>query len=196
MYTNIATPIHQIANQPRNFEGLQPFSQNHWHSRCRLHRQLTRVLCSDQRVWCRPSNISWISSWFHQVSRRTWSTYHFGGCTLQSGASQHWHQHVAICREAPLHGFQSYRCPWDLRNKNDFTGKVVPFGCLVYFWEDRKRPDSISRKMSPSSSLGVFLGYHIQSGHVWRDEYLVAHLDGLDYRLADGSVKVIRTKRL
>ena len=88
------------------------------------------------------------------------------------------------------------RSPWDLRNKRDFTGKIIPFGCLVYFWEDRKRPDSIAGKMSPSSSQGVFLGYHIQAGHVWRDEYLVAHLDGLDYRLADGSVKVIRTKRL
>ena len=50
--------------------------------------------------------------------------------------------------------------------------------------------------MSPNSSKGVFIGYHIQSGHVWRDEYLVAHLDGLDYKLSDGSVKVIRTKRL
>ena len=88
------------------------------------------------------------------------------------------------------------RSPWDLRNKRDFAGKIIPFGCLVYFWEDRKRPDSIAGKMSPSSSQGVFLGYHIQAGHVWRDEYLVAHLDGLDYRLADGSVKVIRTKRL
>ena len=88
------------------------------------------------------------------------------------------------------------RSPWDLRNKRDFSGKIIPFGCLVYFWEDRKRPDSIAGKMSPSSAQGVFLGYHIQAGHVWRDEYLVAHLDGLDYRLADGSVKVIRTKRL
>ena len=88
------------------------------------------------------------------------------------------------------------RSPWDLRNKRDFSGKIIPFGCLGYFWEDRKRPDSIAGKMSPSSSQGVFLGYHIQAGHVWRDEYLVAHLDGLDYRLADGSVKVIRTKRL
>ena len=88
------------------------------------------------------------------------------------------------------------RSPWDLRNKRDFSGKIIPFGCLVYFWGDRKRPDSIAGKMSPSSAQGVFLGYHIQAGHVWRDEYLVAHLDGLDYRLADGSVKVIRTKRL
>ncbi len=88
------------------------------------------------------------------------------------------------------------RSPWDLRDKRDFSGKIIPFGCLVYFWEDRKRPDSIAGKMSPSSSQGVFLGYHIQAGHVWRDEYLVAHLDGLDYRLADGSVKVIRTKRI
>ena len=90
----------------------------------------------------------------------------------------------------------SNRSPWDLRDKKDFLGKIIPFGCLVYFWEDRKRPDSVSGKMSPSSSQGVFLGYHIQAGHVWGDEYLVAHIDGLDYRLADGSVKVIRTKRL
>ena len=88
------------------------------------------------------------------------------------------------------------RSAWEIRNKREFPGKVIPFGCLVYFWEDRKRPDSVAGKVSPSSSTGVFLGYNIQSGHVWRDEYLVAHLDGLDYRLADGSVKVIRTKRL
>ena len=46
------------------------------------------------------------------------------------------------------------RCPWDLRNKKDFTGKIIPFGCLVYFWGDRKCPDSISWKMSHSSSPG------------------------------------------
>ena len=67
------------------------------------------------------------------------------------------------------------RSPWDLRDKRDFSGKIIPFGCLVYFWEDRKRPDSIAGKMSPSSSQGVFLGYHIQAGHVWRDEYLRLH---------------------
>ena len=85
---------------------------------------------------------------------------------------------------------------WELRYKREFDGKIIPFGCLVHFWENRKRPDSVAGKMSPNSSKGVFIGYHIQSGHVWRDEYLVAHLDGLDYKLSDGSVKVIRTKRL
>ncbi len=91
--------------------------------------------------------------------------------------------------------FSGDRCPWDLRDKKDFTVR----SCHSVAWFiSGKIGNALLQylKMSPSSSRGVFLGYHIQSGHVWRDEYLVAHLDGLDYRLADVSVKVIRTKRL
>ena len=84
--------------------------------------------------------------------------------------------------------------PWSIRYRKDFEGLEVPFGCLVFFWEGK--PEPTKGKFAPNGKKGVFLGYHIQSGHVWRGEYLVANLDGLSFFLEDGHVKLIRTKRI
>ena len=43
---------------------------------------------------------------------------------------------------------------------------------------------------------GVFLGYNVQVGHVWRGDYLVAKLEGLDENIKENNVVVLRTKRI
>ena len=42
----------------------------------------------------------------------------------------------------------------------------------------------------------MFLGYNVQVGHVWRGEYLVAKLEGLDEKIKENNLMVLRTKRI
>ena len=49
---------------------------------------------------------------------------------------------------------------------------------------------------TPTSNEGVFLGYHIQLGFAWKGEFLVAKLEGFDYRIEHASLTVQRTKRI
>ena len=84
--------------------------------------------------------------------------------------------------------------PWTLRFDNGFLGRQLPFGCLLFFREGKYEPKR--GKFAPNAKRGVFLGYNIQAGHVWRGEYLVANVDSLDYFLKEGHLKTIRTKRV
>ena len=86
--------------------------------------------------------------------------------------------------------------PWSLRNPTEFQGIQAPFGCLVWYWDNPKKPDPSRAKLAPTSIEGVFLGYNIQVGHVWRGEYLVAKLEGLDENIKENNVTVLRTKRI
>ena len=71
----------------------------------------------------------------------------------------------------------------------------IPFDAKVLFWNNPDRADNTAGKLSPTSNEGVFLGYHIQPGFVWRGEYLVTKLEAIDYHLEHGSVVIRRTKR-
>lgn len=85
---------------------------------------------------------------------------------------------------------------WSIRNGGVFLGEQAPFGCLVWFWDNPKKLDPSRAKLAPTSLEGVFLGYNIQVGHVWRGEYLVAKLEGLDENIKEGNVTVLRVKRI
>ena len=104
-------------------------------------------------------------------------------------------QHFAIAVNAnpQLSGGDS---PWSLRFGAEFDGMRIPFGAKVLFWNNPDRADNTAGKLSPTSNEGVFLGYHIQPGFVWRGEYLVTKLEAIDYHLEHGSVVIQRTKRL
>ena len=86
--------------------------------------------------------------------------------------------------------------PWNIRNTGEFQGEQAPFGCLVWYWDNPKKPDPSRAKLAPTSIEGVFLGYNVQVGHVWRGAYLVAKLEGLDENIKEGNVSVIRVKRI
>ena len=86
--------------------------------------------------------------------------------------------------------------PWEERFGEAFGDKLVPFGAQVLFWDNPKRPDCTSGKTSPTAVEGVFLGYHIQPGHVWRGEYLVTKLEALEYHLEHASFTIIRVKKV
>ena len=47
---------------------------------------------------------------------------------------------------------------WNLRNPTEFQGIQAPFGCLVWYWDNPKKPDPSRAKLAPTSIEGVFLG--------------------------------------
>ena len=104
-------------------------------------------------------------------------------------------QHFA-CAHNMLPSIGQSTSPWEERFGEAFGDKLVPFGAQVLFWDNPKRPDCTSGKTSPTAVEGVFLGYHIQPGHVWRGEYLVTKLEALEYHLEHASFTIIRVKKV
>ena len=118
---------------------------------------------------------------------------------LQSGlplkvwplAMQH---HAAAINASPqLDGSES---PWQLRFGEEFPALHIPFCAKVLFWNNPKRADNTAGKLSPTANEGLFLGYHIQPGHDWKGEYLVAKLEAADYHVNWGALTLERTERL
>ena len=95
---------------------------------------------------------------------------------------------------------------WEKRHKEAFTGKRLPFGCLVDYYptpkSDRKKKKEEKRdnrsapaqsddveydkeardetaKFDATSRPGIFLGYRMNSGGRWSKDYLVMDLQHL-----------------
>ena len=61
-----------------------------------------------------------------------------------------------------------------------FKGPVIPFGAMVEYYpisvRDRSRLRQFGKKLSP----GIFLGYALVAGEIWKGDILVADLDELE----------------
>ena len=88
------------------------------------------------------------------------------------------------------------RIPWEDRFGTPFDGLMIPFGAKVLFWNNPKQNITEASKFAPTGEEGIFLGFHIQPGFIWRKEYLLAPLKGSRDALANGTLKVIRAKRV
>ena len=118
---------------------------------------------------------------------------------VQSGMPlQYWPlaiQHFAMATNTSDQ-LDSSPSPWELRFGEMFEGMAIPFGAKVLFWNNPNRADNTAGKLSPTSVEDVFLGYHVQPGHKWRGEYLVAKLEALDYHVEHNSLTIQRTKKI
>ena len=92
--------------------------------------------------------------------------------------------------------FDTGQIPWTERFGEDFSGRLVPFGAKVLFWNNPKQNVTDASKFAPKGEDGIFLGYHIQPGFIWRQEYLVAPLKGSRDAIENDDLKVIRAKRM
>ena len=88
------------------------------------------------------------------------------------------------------------RIPWEDRFGTPFDGLMIPFGAKVLFWNNPKQNITETSKFAPTGEEGIFLSFHIQPGFIWRKEYLLAPLKGSRDALANGTLKVIRAKRV
>ena len=116
---------------------------------------------------------------------------------LQAGFPQQYRplamQHFAHAHNV-LRSLGHEETPWERRFDQPFTGPLVPFGAKVLFYNNPHRPDHSTGKTGPTSSEGVFLGYHVQPGHAWKGEYLVAKLEAVDYHVENNSLSIQRVR--
>ena len=64
--------------------------------------------------------------------------------------------------------------PWERRfRKGPFSGHMVPFGALVYF---KPYPGHEISKVGPRGIAGIFVGYKLNPGYKWEDEYIIVPL--------------------
>jgi hypothetical protein len=68
---------------------------------------------------------------------------------------------------------------WNQRHgRGHFSGPKIHFGALVDFVPNVTKKKWAKRsKWNPKAILGVFVGYFLQPGHVWKGEYLMAALE-------------------
>ena len=73
-----------------------------------------------------------------------------------------------------------------------FKGPNIPFGTRT----GPKRKPKKDLRLDPTSNPGIFLGYALQPGFIWRNAYLVAPLKDLNEKDFNESVQVIRVNQL
>jgi hypothetical protein len=73
-----------------------------------------------------------------------------------------------------------------------FKGPNIPFATRT----GPKLKPKKDLRLDPTSNPGIFLGYALQPGFIWRNEYLVAPLKDLNEKDFNESVQVIRVNQL
>ena len=88
------------------------------------------------------------------------------------------------------------KIPWEDRFGDSFDGLVVPFGAKVIYWNNPKQNATGSSKFAPTGEEGIFLGYHVQPGFIFKKEYLVTPVKGAREAIQDSNFKILRVKRM
>ena len=86
--------------------------------------------------------------------------------------------------------------PWEARYREPFLGLMIPFGARVLYWNNPKQNVPADSKFAPTGVEGIFLGYHIQPGFIWKEEYLVTPVKGCDFAFEIGNFPILRSKRM
>ena len=107
-----------------------------------------------------------------------------------SYAARHW------CMAHNIQDHPEILSPWELRFGEKFKGPNIPFGARVDYWTGPKLKPKKDLRFDPTSNPGVFLGYAMQPGFVWRNEFLVASLKDLMEKEFNESVQVVRVNQL
>ena len=72
------------------------------------------------------------------------------------------------------------KTPYERRFGQPFKGPIIPFGSLVEYYpisaKDQSRIHQFGKKVLP----GLFLGYALYAGGIWKDDVLVADLEELE----------------
>ena len=72
------------------------------------------------------------------------------------------------------------KTPYERRFGQPFKGPIIPFGSLVEYHlitaKDQSRIHQFGKKVLP----GLFLGYALYDGRIWKGDVLVAHFEELE----------------
>ena len=107
-----------------------------------------------------------------------------------SYAARHW------CMAHNIQDHPEILSPWELRFGEKFKEPNIPFGARIDYWTGPKLKPKKDLRFDPTSNPGVFLGYAMQPGFVWRNEFLVASLKDFMEKEFNESVQVVRVNQL
>ena len=102
---------------------------------------------------------------------------------LQSGLDENWWADSMECytylRNIP-DVFSDAKTPYERRCGKPFKGPIIPVGSLVEYYpisaKDQSRIHQFGKKVLP----GLFLGYALYAGGIWKGDVLIADLEELE----------------
>ena len=130
--------------------------------------------------WCHTTSIPYTSSYNGRVERAIRHVKEGTQTVLvQCGLSHKWWPLAAkhFCFASNILGRSGdIKSPYELRHKGGpSTGFRIPFGVAIHF-----RPNKVLAKklpkFGPNRVPGIFVGWHVPPGGLWKGEYLVAYM--------------------
>ena len=102
---------------------------------------------------------------------------------LQSGLNENWWADSVECYTYLRNVtdlLSDGKTPYERRFGQPFKGLIIPFGSLVEYYpisvKDQSRIHQFGKKVLP----GLFLGYALYAGRIWKGDVLVADLEELE----------------
>ena len=86
--------------------------------------------------------------------------------------------------------------PWTLRHGEDFPADLHPFGSKVFYTPATTKANAAEHKFSPSSVVGIIVGYYLNPGGVWSKDYLVINLESALNGNASKHLPVLRVGKV
>ena len=117
---------------------------------------------------------------------------------LQAGLN-HWHwPHAARhwCFMQNVIATGGDKSPWELRFGSRFDGPLIPFGCLIDYWNGPRKKNKEGLRFDPTSSPGLFLGYAIHPEFMWRKEFMVVPTKDLIENESNGTASILRVLKI
>ena len=117
---------------------------------------------------------------------------------LQAGLHHSYWPHAARhwCHMSNVLSRDGEPSPWKLRFNESFPGPLIPFGAKVEFWIGPRLKPKDDLRFDPSTNAGVFMGYALHPGCMWRKEFLCTSLKALMERPFDDPIKPFRTNQI
>ena len=127
--------------------------------------------------WCHTTSIPYTSSNNGRVERAIRHVEEGTRTVLcQAGLSHKWWPFASkfFCFASNITGRAGEDSPYELRHKaGPFVGFRVPMGSAIHFRPNKALAKKLP-KLGPNGIPGIFVGWHVPPGGLWKGEYLVA----------------------
>ena len=97
---------------------------------------------------------------------------------MKGGGQTLWNA-VAIC-EMSKTSWQMAKTPFERRIGEPFQGPIIPFGAMVEYHPISGRDPSRLHQFGKKVLPGIFLGYALIAGGLWKGDLLKADLGGVE----------------
>ena len=102
---------------------------------------------------------------------------------LQSGLNENWwadSMECFSCLRNVTDLLSDGKTPYERRFEQPFKGPIIPFGALVEYYPFTAKDQSRIHQCGKKVSSGLFLGYALYAGGIWKGDVLVADLEELE----------------